>query len=103
MWRLFLFKKLYLLQDVYSVILLDIDLREEAFGMFFRRKQQKESYDPLRQRPVLKCNTCNSEQVAGFKDLETGAFHEVMFVRNADDLAVFRQMYGITGEIAKEY
>ncbi|MGN0240480.1 MAG: hypothetical protein ACI4CS_02230 [Candidatus Weimeria sp.] len=52
---------------------------------------------------VIDCSICNGEQVAGFKDLETGRFEEVMFIRNADDLDEFRKEYGITGEIEKEY
>jgi len=41
--------------------------------------------------------------VAGFKDIHTGKFEEVMLIRGAEDLETFRAMYGIEGEIAKEY
>ena len=43
------------------------------------------------------------EQVAGFKDLHTGKFEEVMLICSAADLDDFRVMYGITEEITKEY
>ena len=44
-----------------------------------------------------------SEQVAGFKDIHTGKIEEVMLIKNQADLDVFKKMYGIDGEIAKEY
>ena len=50
----------------------------------FRRKKnegiEKLSYDPGKQKPVLKCSICNGEQVAGLKDLRSGQFEEVMLV-----------------------
>ncbi len=73
--------------------------------MFGRKKYtqaSRASYDPQRQRAVLKCSICNGEQVAGFKDIETGAFEEVMFIRNQSDLDAFMQMYHVT-DIKKEY
>ena len=49
--------------------------------------------------PVLRCSICTGEQVAGFRDKETGRFEEVMLLRTPRDLEVFRSVYGITGEI----
>ena len=54
-------------------------------------------------KPVIKASICNGEQVAGFKDLHTGKFEEVMLICSAADLDDFRVMYGITEEITKEY
>ena len=71
--------------------------------MFFKKKQPKESYDPDTKKPLIKASICNGEQVAGFKDLNSGAFEEVMLIRNADDLAEFKQRYGIEGDIEKIY
>lgn len=59
-------------------------------------------YDPEKQRPVLKCSICNGEQIAGFKDIRTGHFTEVMFVRNGQDLDAFMEMYGLNA-VTKEY
>lgn len=64
---------------------------------------RKKAYDPEKSRPVLRCSICNGEQVAGFKDRETGRFEEVMLIRNDSDLEQFRREYGISGEIIKEY
>lgn len=71
--------------------------------MFGRRKTQIKTYDPATQEPVLRCSICNGEQVAGFKDKETGHFEEVMLIRNDSDLELFRKEYGITGDIEKFY
>lgn len=64
---------------------------------------RKQSYDKDTQKPVIKASICNGEQVAGFKDLHTGKFEEVMLICSAADLDDFRVMYGITEEITKEY
>ena len=53
--------------------------------------------------PVLKCSICNGEQVAGFQDIHTGTFEEVMLIRDSEDLAEFRSLYGIEGTIEKIY
>lgn len=50
---------------------------------------------------MLKCSICNGEQVAGFKDIHTGKFEEVMLIRGAADLEAFRSQYGIVEEIEK--
>lgn len=68
----------------------------------FHKKTEKKSYDKEHQRPVLKCSICNGEQVAGFKDIRTGRFEEVMLIRNARDLERFQKTYDIA-EIEKEY
>lgn len=61
------------------------------------------SYDRETCKPILKCSICNGEQVAGFKNLQTGKFEEVMLIRGPEDLFSFRKQYGIEGEIGKEY
>ena len=72
--------------------------------MFFnKRKPEKNSYDPKTQKPVIKCSICNGEQVAGFRDINTGAFSEVCLIRDDGDLRDFMDIYGITGDIEKIY
>lgn len=73
--------------------------------LFGRKKQTKpvtQSYDPENQRPVLRCSICNGEQVAGFKDIHTGKFEEVMFIRDDRELREFMDRYGVS-EVTKEY
>ena len=72
--------------------------------MFFKKKQHtKGTYDHENKKPVIRASICTGEQVAGFRDLHTGAFEEVMLIRNAADLADFKERYGIEGEIEKVY
>lgn len=73
-------------------------------GLFGKKKESIPviEYDPEKQRPVLKCSICNGEQVAGFKDKQTGHFTEVMLIRNGQDLDVFMEMYDLSA-VSKEY
>ena len=70
----------------------------------FLKKQDKPviKFDREKQRAILKCSICNGEQVAGFKDIKTGHFTEVMLIRNATELEKFKQMYGLE-TVTKEY
>ena len=68
----------------------------------FKKKPQRPKYDKTNKKAVLKCSICNGEQVAGFKDLDTGHFDEIMLIRNAVDLDSFMEMYDVT-TITKEY
>ncbi len=77
--------------------------------MLFQKKKsrpeeisKKFPYDSQKQKAVLKCSICNGEQVAGFKDIATGKFEEIMFIRDSRDLEGFMKAYGLT-DIAKEY
>lgn len=73
--------------------------------MFGKRKEKtiKPLYDTEKKEPIIKASICNGEQVAGFRDIESGEFHEVMFVRNNDELENFKRQYGIQGDIKKIY
>lgn len=70
--------------------------------MFFKKKIEKRTYDKERQRPTIRCSICTGEQVAGFKDIHTGKFTEIMMIRNPQDLEKFKKLYDIE-EIVKEY
>lgn len=63
---------------------------------------QGKQYDRENQKPVLRCSICTGEQVAGFKDIHTGKFEEIMLVRNSKDLDAFKELYGLT-DVSKEY
>ena len=62
----------------------------------------KATFDPERQRAVLRCSICTGEQVAGFQDVHSGKFEEMMLIRNQADLQHFKEQYGIE-EITKIY
>lgn len=65
-------------------------------------KPEKKEYDLSVYKPVLHCSICNGEQVAGFKNRQTGKFEEVMYIRNEAELAQFLKRYGLES-IGKEY
>lgn len=69
------------------------------------RKQNGEFYfDRENQKPVIRSSICTGEQVAGFKDLRTGKFTDIMLVRDHKDLEEFTRKYGISREeITKEW
>ena len=52
-------------------------------------------YDLTRYAPVLRCSICTGEQTAGFRDRETGVFHEIMLIRDERDLEEFKRAYGV--------
>ena len=61
------------------------------------------SYDRENQMPVVRCSICNGEKVAGFRNIHTGAFSEIMLIRTDSDLEKFRSEYGISEEIRYIY
>lgn len=70
----------------------------------FKKKTIKATYDKENQKPVIRACICNGEQVAGFKDLHTGKFSEIMLIRNSRDMDEFLEKYDIAmEEISKEY
>lgn len=72
------------------------------FGKKTNIKNDIKQYDKNDWKPVIKCSICNGEQVAGFKDIHTGKFEEIMLIRDNDDLNVFLKRYGLT-DVSKEY
>lgn len=73
-------------------------------AMFRKKQQEIKSYNKEMERPVMKCSICTGEQVAGFKDLKTGKFREVMLIRNQKDLKIYLEQYQISEEeVIKEY
>ena len=69
----------------------------------FKKKTIVKTYDKDNKKPVIKASICNGEQVAGFKDIRTGKIEEVMLIKSPSDIDIFKKMYGIDDEIAKEF
>lgn len=69
----------------------------------FKKKTIVRTYDKENTKPVIKASICNGEQVAGFKDIHTGRIEEIMLIKKSADLEDFKKMYGIVGDIEKEY
>ena len=71
--------------------------------LWFKKKGEKKSYDRERKKPVIRASICTGEEVAGFMDLQSGRFEEVVLIQSNKDLEDFRSTYGINGEIDKIY
>lgn len=69
----------------------------------FKKKTKVYSYDKEHMKPVIKTSICTVEQVAGFKDIHTGKIEDIMLVKTLADIEKFKEMYGIEGNIDKEY
>lgn len=64
--------------------------------MFFNKKKQTiKGYDRQNLKPVIRCSICTGEQTAGFQNIHTGKFTEIMLIRNEQDLEDFKNMYGL--------
>ena len=70
--------------------------------MFGKKKPLE--YDKTKKKPVVRISICTGEQVAGFKDIKTGKFEDIMLISNDKDMKEFLRMYGIQAEdISKEW
>lgn len=70
----------------------------------FGRKKVTGAYDKESQSPVIRSSICTGERVAGFKDIHTGKFKEVMVIRTDKDMEEFLNRYGVSvQEIKKEW
>jgi hypothetical protein len=63
--------------------------------MFGKRRKITETFDRKEKIPVIRCSICTGEQVAGFKELQSGRFEEIMVIRDAADYEEFLSRYGI--------
>lgn len=73
--------------------------------MFGRRKRQNISpYDKTGKIPVIRSSICTGEQMAGFKDIISGKFEELMLIRDGKDLAEFLSRYQVEeSEVKREW
>ena len=53
-------------------------------------------YDWENSKPVICSSAIGGKQVAGFKDIRTGKFTEVMPIRNSRDMDEFLETYDIS-------
>lgn len=86
------------------VVVPPANIKERLCMFHFKRKSSapRRTYDPAEKKPVIRASICTGEKVAGFKDLRTGAFHEVMLIRSQGDLDEFMEQYGVD-RIETEY
>ncbi len=60
-----------------------------------RKKPPAAAYDKTGKVPVIRSSICTGEQTAGFKDLASGRFEELMLIRDGDDLREFLDRYQV--------
>ena len=71
--------------------------------MFGKKKASKPiAYDHENEKPAVRCSICTCEQVAGFKDVRTGKFREIMLISRPDELERFKEGCG-TDTVEKFY
>ena len=72
--------------------------------MLFKKKDKAPviEFDKEKKKAIIRCSICTGEQVAGFKDIHTGKFEEVMLIRDESDRRAFMEMYDID-TLTKEY
>nr|MBQ6242206.1 aspartate dehydrogenase [Lachnospiraceae bacterium] len=75
----------------------------KKLSALFKKSSPATSYDPSLLRPVILSSICTGEKTAGFQEIATGKFREVMLVKNEADVQKFREQYGIEGEIKTIY
>lgn len=80
--------------------------KEHVLKFGWLRKKQTDNrtlpFDRNLYEAVLRCNTCNSEKVACFREKESGILHEIMPVGSREDLLHFLEMYGIKEDELKK-
>lgn len=70
----------------------------------FHRKIKTMEYDKENQKPVIRSSICTGEKVAGFRDVNTGKFTEIMLIKDNKDLDKFLTEYDISvAEIKTEW
>ena len=72
-------------------------------SLFHHKPVPVQTYDQETLEPVIRCSICNGEQVAGFRNKQTGHFEEIALIKSDQDLAAFMDRYGITETIKRIY
>ena len=70
----------------------------------FHKKIKVIGYDKDNLKPVIRSSICTGEKVAGFRDVNTGKFTEIMLIRDNKDMDEFLTKYDISvAEIKTEW
>lgn len=76
------------------------------WGRHWGKKTEKgaNTYNKEGKIPVIRASICTGEKVAGFKDVATGRFEDLMLIRTDKDLQEFMRQYQVEEEeIRKEW
>ena len=74
------------------------------FSLFSKKSETLPDYkyDPVKEKPIIHASICTGEQAAGFKNRESGEFHEIMLIRSQKDVETFMKAYNLD-HVDKEY
>jgi len=61
----------------------------------FGRKNRTEVFDRKNEKAVIRSSICTGEKVAGFKNVHTGQFRDVMLIRSDRDKQDFLKKYNL--------
>lgn len=64
--------------------------------MFRRKMPPAKTFDREKLEPVIRCSICTGEEVAGFRNLQTGKFQEERLLRGKQDLGEFMAEYSLS-------
>lgn len=79
-------------------------LKEGAVMFWKRRKPASIAFDKTGKIPVIRSSICTGEQVAGFKNIASGKFEELMLICGEKDLSEFLSQYQVEeSEIKREW
>lgn len=67
-------------------------IREKIRGEKKPSSSQLIGFDPEKHEPVIRSSICTGEQTAGYKDRDSGKFHEVMLINDEADLEEFKRL-----------
>ena len=71
------------------------------FG-FGKGKSEGITYDKQTEIPAVKSSICTGERTAGFQDIKTGRYRDVMLIKSDADIEVFKKLCGVD-EVKKIY
>ena len=74
----------------------------QMFGLGRKDQIQKIVYDRQREVPAVKSSICTGEKTAGFLEVNTGKYRDVMLIRSDADIELFKKACG-TDEVRKIY
>ncbi len=70
----------------------------------FRKDVVRETYNKEEEKPIIRSSICTGEKAAGFKNIHTGKFTEVMAIHSNKDMDEFLERYDISvAEIKTEW
>ena len=67
----------------------------------FRKAKHKETFDRENEKAVIRSSICTGEKVAGFKNMHTGQFRDIMLIHNDKDRQEFMKIYDLSEQDIK--